>query len=199
VKGPKLQWGKRKRIGYTLAAALLLVLLLPVLLQKPIQKIFYPIRYEQQVRQWSAEYSLDPLLVYAVIRTESSFRPGAESSAGARGLMQMTEDTFHWLKSQIAPDETLTFGDLFEPNTAIRFGAYYLSISLQRYGGDFKTAAAAYHSGWGTVNRLLSDLQYTNDGLVLTQFPYDQMNHYVNKVQKSYNIYRELYQYKTHR
>ena len=42
---------------------------------------------------------LDPLLIYTVIRTESGFDPMAESEVGARGLMQITEVTFDWIKS----------------------------------------------------------------------------------------------------
>ena len=51
------------------------------------------------MEQWAAEYELDPLLVYAFIRTESGFDPAATSSVEARGLMQMTEETFIWLRS----------------------------------------------------------------------------------------------------
>ena len=85
---------------------------------------------------------MDPLLIYTFVRTESSFDPAAVSSMGARGLMQMTEDTFEWIKSKIAPDEPLTFDDLFDPACAVRFGAYYLRLCLDRYGGDVATAAA---------------------------------------------------------
>lgn len=44
-----------------------------------------PRKYSQQVEQWAAEYELDPLLVYAFIRTESGFDPAATSSVEARG------------------------------------------------------------------------------------------------------------------
>ena len=95
------------------------------------------------------------MLVYAFIRTESGFDPQATSSVDARGLMQMTEETFLWMRSKIAPEEPLTFADLYSPDTAIRFGCYYLHLCMVRYKGDVSTAAAAYHSGWGTVDQLL--------------------------------------------
>ena len=53
-----------------------------------------PRKYEQLVDQWAQTYKLDPLLVDAFIRTESGFDPVATSSVDARGLMQMTEETF---------------------------------------------------------------------------------------------------------
>ncbi len=149
----------------------------------------YPLRYTAEVERWAGEYGLDPYLVYSVIRTESSFDPSAQSSAGAIGLMQMTSDTFDWIKSRIAEDEPLVFEDLYQPGNAIRFGCCYLAISLERYGGDVPTAAAAYHSGWGTVDGLLAE----SGGEVLSEFPYRQMSHYVDKINRSYETYLRLY------
>lgn len=156
-------------------------------------KGMYPIKYKQQVQLWAKEYDVDPYLVYAFMRTESSFNPNAESGAGARGLMQMTEDTFAWVKSKIAQNEDLKFDDLFNPDVSIRFGTYLIAISLNRYGGDISTAAAAYHSGWGTVDKLLKDDEYTSDGKVLTKFPYRNMSHYVFKINKAYKRYVSIY------
>ena len=70
--------------------------------------------------------------------------------------MQITEQTFDWIKGKIAPEEPLTFDDLYDPETNIRFGSYFVSCCLLRYQDDLSTAAAAYHSGWGTVDALLA-------------------------------------------
>lgn len=153
----------------------------------------HPLKYTEEVERWSAEYGLDPLLLYAVIFTESGFKPAAESSAGARGLMQMTQDTFDWVKTKIAPTEELTFEHLYEPDVSVRFGAAFFSMCLERYGGDVSTAAAAYHSGMGTVDELLLVDKYTDDGVSLNEFPHRNMNHYVNKINNNYDKYRELY------
>ena len=149
--------------------------------------------YEQLVEKWAAAYELDPLLVYAFIRTESGFDPQATSSVDARGLMQMTEETFLWMRSKIAPEEPLTFADLYSPDTAIRFGCYYLHLCMVRYKGDVSTAAAAYHSGWGTVDQLLQIEEHSADGETLQGFPYNQMHHYVNKITACYQTYQRLY------
>lgn len=157
------------------------------------QRISYPIKYQKYVEKYAAEYRVDPYLIYAVIRTESGFDPKAVSSAQARGLMQMTEETFLWLAPQCAPGEELTFDDLFDPETSIRFGTYYLSRSLNRYG-DVATAAASYHSGWGTVDRLLEQDEYRLNENTLKEIPHNQMHHYVKKIERSYQTYCELYQ-----
>lgn len=153
----------------------------------------YPIQYEEYVTYYADKYSLDPLMLYAFIRTESNFDPMAESDAGARGLMQITEVTFDWIKSKIAPTESLTFEDLFDPETNIRFGTYFVSYCLLRYEDDLATAAAAYHSGWGTVDELLAQPEYSADGQTLDHYPYPQMRLYVRKITSSYQRYQEIY------
>ena len=181
-----------------LKTLVLLFLLCVVLLALPpvrrqVEQRLYPRKYNDLVEQYAAEYDLDPLLVYSFIRTESGFDPGATSSVDARGLMQMTEETFIWLRSKIAADEDLAFADLYDPDTSIRFGCCYLHLCLERYNGDVATAAAAYHSGWGTVDNLLRMEEHSADGQTLQGFPYSQMNHYVNKITSCYGAYQRIY------
>lgn len=158
-----------------------------------VRKIQYPLQYTEEVEKWAAEYEQDPYLFYAVIRTESGFDPNAVSSAAARGLMQMTEETFEWVKSKIAPDEDLTFDDMFVPDTSIRFGGWFLAYCMEKYGADVGTAAAAYHSGMGTVDALLEDPKYTDDGITVKDSPMRDMNHYMYKVKQAFERYHEIY------
>lgn len=171
----------------------MLLLCLPTAVRQ-VELQLYPRRFSAQVETYAAEYDLDPLLIYTFIRTESSFKPDAVSSVGARGLMQITEVTFDWIKSKIAADEDLTFDDLYDPAVNIRFGVYYFSACLERYHGDVSTAAAAYHSGWGTVDGLLESSDYTADGHILHTFPYQQMGLYVTKITRAYERYQALYE-----
>lgn len=181
-----------RRLVVLVCIAAVLLMALP-LLAREADRLLYPRKYSRQVEQWAAEYELDPLLVYAFIRTESGFDPAATSSVEARGLMQMTEETFIWLRSKIAPDEGLLFANLYDPETSIRFGCYYLHLCMERYNGDVATAAAAYHSGWGTVDALLQMEEHSADGETLQGFPYNQMNHYVKKITFCYAEYQRIY------
>ena len=158
-----------------------------------IERTLYPCKYSALVEQYAAEYDLDPLLVYSFIRTESGFDPDATSSVDARGLMQITEETFLWLRSKIATAEDVSFGDLYDPAVSLRFGCYYLHLCMERYNGDVATAAAAYHSGWGTVDALLQKEEHSTDGVTLQGFPYNQMRHYVEKITACYATYQNLY------
>ena len=187
---------RRRRLRLRLVS-LFLVVIVAVCAVPPLcnraEQFLYPRKYEQLVEKWATAYELDPLLVYAFIRTESGFDPQATSSVDARGLMQMTEETFLWMRSKIAPEEPLTFADLYDPDTAIRFGCYYLHLCMERYKGDVSTAAAAYHSGWGTVDQLLESPEYSENGTTLNRFPYEQMALYVKKINQNYETYRRLY------
>ena len=156
------------------------------------QRYTHPLRYESYVEKYSRENGLDKYLVYAVIKTESGFDPGAVSNVGARGLMQIMEDTFDWVKFRLG-DEDARYLDMYDPETNIRFGSYFVSYCLLRYHDDLATAAAAYHSGWGTVDNLLRMEEHSSDGQTLKGFPYNQMHHYVEKITASYAVYTRLY------
>ncbi len=156
-------------------------------------KIAYPQRYSEFVEEYSAEFNVPKELIYAVIHTESGFNENAQSDASARGLMQITNETYEWIKLMIAPNEDLSFDDMFDAKTNIRFGAYFLAVALESYGGDISTAVAAYHSGMGLVGDLLQSEEYSQDGKVLHTFPYEQMDFYVYKIENAFEKYTELY------
>lgn len=139
---------KRKRSVFLPLLAVLLVLALAgtVLFsafREKIDRWEYPQRYEEYVEYYAGKYGIDPMILYAFIRTESNFDPNVDSDAWARGLMQITEVTFDWIKTKIAPTEDLTFDDLYDPETNIRFGSYFVSYCLLRYDDHLATAAAA--------------------------------------------------------
>ncbi len=154
-----------------------------------VKKSTHPLKYSEYVEKYAEEFEIDPYLLYAFIKTESSFEPDAKSDAGAIGLTQITEETFSWIKLMLCPKEDIVFEDLYRPETSIRFGAYYISRCLGRYKGSVDTAAAAYHSGWGTVDKLLKQ----QGSETLTEFPYTQMKNYVYKINKAYTSYQEIY------
>lgn len=188
---------RRQKLLRTLLAVLVVLALAGTLLftafRRQVDAMEYPCRYSEYVEYYAGKYNIDPLILYSFIRTESNFNPNAQSNVGARGLMQITEETFDWIKSKIAPTEPLTFDDLYDPETNIRFGTYFVSYCLLRYQQDLATAAAAYHSGWGTVDDLLAQSEYSADGKTLDHYPYPQMRQYVRKITHSYQRYQEIY------
>ncbi len=86
-------------------------------------------------------YSVDPLLVAAVMEVESGFDPNAVSAMGAIGLMQVLPTTV-----ELYSDE-----DPFEPAVNVRVGVRYLRALLDQFDGDVTLALAAYNAGPGNV------------------------------------------------
>ena len=190
---------KKKTPGRRLLSLMLLLLFLAGAVHfiriglDALEKSLYPRKYQELVEHYAAQNDLDPLLLYSVIRTESGFDPKAQSNVDARGLMQITDETFQWIKSKIAPDEDVVFEDLYDPEINIRFGSYYFARCMARYNGHVGTAAAAYHSGWGTVDKLLKNEKYSDDGVNLHTYPYEQMGLYVQKIGRAYSRYQACY------
>ena len=79
----------------------------------------YPMEYQDIIAQKAEKYQVEPALIYAVIRSESNFRPEVESSAGAIGLMQLTPETFEWLQTKIHTGEPMDESALTDPDTNI--------------------------------------------------------------------------------
>ena len=156
-----------------------------------VMTALYPKKYSEYVEQYAAEYEIEENLLYAVIRTESGFDPDSVSSASAQGLTQITEDTFDWLMTKTG--EHYDFDDLFIPEIAIRYGAFFLSL-LQREYGVTETVLAAYHAGMGNVSSWLDDPEYSDDGRHLTKIPISDTAHYVHKVTTAMEKYEKIYE-----
>ncbi len=176
------------------AFALLLLLIAAYFIFEPsIDRALYPREYSELVERYAEQYGVPTNLVYAVIRTESNFDPNAVSSAGAVGLMQIMPSTFRWLSDDMF-GERLEDAMLYDPETNIRYGVYYLRRLYDRYD-SWQTACAAYNAGNGTVDRWLSDPSLTDrqGGLIPDRIPIGETRAYVEKVQKYYQAYCRLY------
>ena len=162
-----------------------------------IEKQIYPKpkEYAPFVEKYSAEYGVPEDMIYAVIKTESSFDSSAVSNKGAVGLMQMLPETFEWLTKDILRDH-LGAGMLYDPETNIKYGTYYLSRLYNRFG-DWDTALAAYNGGEGNVSEWLADSRYSTDGqkLIIDNIPkeFNETKNYVKKVNKALEKYKTLY------
>ena len=93
----------------------------------------------------SKKYGYDPLLLTAVIITESSFNNWARSNRGAHGLMQIRPATGRELAAEVRVQWQGT-PSLYDPETNITLGAYYLNKLFLRFG-DLGLALEAYNHG----------------------------------------------------
>ena len=115
----------------------------------------------------SSTHRLDPLLVLALIQTESNFQHTAVSPVGARGLMQIMPDTARYLADAWHRERGLTPAifrpeSLDDPLHNIRLGTYYLQ-GLRKQFRNIRLALTAYNLGPGEVqNRLDNDIEFSN-------------------------------------
>lgn len=182
------------RVGLPLVFLLLIVAAVYYIFFYPrqIEQTVYPLAYRQEIDQYSKQYGLDPARVAAVIYCESSFRPEAVSSAGARGLMQIMPDTGEWIAGKLGEGD-YTHEGLFEPERNIRYGCWYLNYLENRFDADIVKVTAAYHAGGGRVDEWLGNEAYSKDGETLSSIPSDATSTYVKRVQAAYAKYKEIY------
>lgn len=151
----------------------------------------FPMEYEALIRAHAAENEIDPALPAAVILAESSYLPDAVSNANAQGLMQLLPSTAQWIAEKFG--ETYAEGCLFDPDTNIRYGCWYLGFLTRRFNGNAVCAAAAYHAGQGTVDGWLANPEYSDDGATLKEIPSEATKTYVTRVLRYYERYKALY------
>ncbi|MBQ8072434.1 MAG: dephospho-CoA kinase [Clostridia bacterium] len=154
----------------------------------------YPLEYRDLITAGAEENNLQPAFVAAIIRNESSFQPRAESGVGARGLMQLMPETAQW----IADKTKMTgyaFDRMYDPESNIRFGCWYLNYLSRLFQGDPICVACAYHAGQGQVTAWLSDPSLSSDGvkLNLDAMADGPTKTYARRVIKAYGIYQTLY------
>ncbi|MFP4062403.1 MAG: transglycosylase SLT domain-containing protein, partial [Halochromatium sp.] len=149
----------------------------------------FPLAHMQLVHAAAAEHGLPLDWVYAVIRQESAFAPGAASHAGAIGLMQLMPATAREVatKTGRSPPQR---PDLTEPALNIALGTAYLAEMQRRFDGHPLIASAAYNAGPTTVRRWLPEAPMPGP-LWMTEIPYAETRQYVRRVLTYRIIYRQ--------
>lgn len=157
-----------------------------------VQLKIYPKDYSELVEKYSLQYGVDEFLVYSVIKCESGFDKNAVSTIGAKGLMQMTDDTFEWIQKKEGVKEPLSSENLFTPDVSVHYGVALLSRVLSEFN-DVKTAVCAYHAGSNAVRGWLKNEEYSKNGKTLDVIPYDDTRSYAERVVKVRATYKNLY------
>ncbi len=173
--------------GAVVSAGIVAGVLLGVVgdVDRAIQELTLPLRHEDVIRQQSREKDVDAALIAAVIYSESKFSDRT-SSAGARGLMQITPETANEIERH-SGGTTFKLGDLSDPEINIRYGTYRLRELLDRYGGDAVAALAAYNAGPTNVD------SWGGSELGLDDIRFPETRAYVEEVLDKQHAYRDKY------
>ncbi len=176
---------RRKKYGIIgLVVVAYFILRLPFLL--------YPRPYHELVETYAKHYEIDTAVVYSVMKVESKHNTQAISRSGAKGLMQIMDQTGAWGAQEIgivAYENNM----LFKPEVNIQIGCWYIAKLLRQYEGDLEVALAAYNAGSGHVAKWRSNPAYSQDGKHLHTIPFKETRLYVQKVKWHYTFYKWLY------
>lgn len=155
----------------------------------------HPLRYEELIEEKAGKYNLSPAFVAAIVLNESSFRPDAESSVGARGLMQLMEDTAGWIYEKMGGSGAYSFDSMYDAETNVEYGCWYLNFLSERFRGDPVLVAASFHAGQGEVQNWLNDSRYSQDGLTiaLENMIDGPTKQYATRVLNDYAAYKRIY------
>lgn len=135
--------------------------------------------------------SVDPSLVYSIMREESSYRPRVISPVGARGLLQIMRETGARLaaragRASFHPDE------LFDPKTNIELGSSYLGELGGLFPKRLSASIASYNAGPHVVREWNPEGSRSDDEWV-ESIPYAETQSYVKRVLRSIEAYRLIY------
>ena len=177
------------------------IFLITILLLLTIYKVFnierkilvylYPKKYEEYVYKYSEELNIDPMLTFAIIKTESNFDKKIVSKSGAIGLMQLMESTAKEQAEKL--DIEYTKEILYNPEINLKLGLNYFNTLLDYYKQNYVLAFAAYNAGLGNVQKWINEGIIQPTGSDIENIPFKETNMYVRKIMKNYEIYKKLY------
>lgn len=150
--------------------------------------LFYPVEYTEEIKAAAERHGLDPDLVCAIIKCESSWDASAVSGAGAVGLMQVMPATAQSLVALGLVDSgTYDPTNLSDAVTNIEYGCAYLEF-LQNNLSSTTEIVAAYNAGIGTVQEWLADGATLPEGI-----EYAETSAYLERVTAAYEGYAAAY------
>ena len=146
----------------------------------------YVMPYRDLVVSYSQQHGVDPAWVYGLIRQESRFVMGAQSSVGAQGLMQVMPATAREIARKIG----MSSGDLYTINGNIRMGTWYMADAKNNLQNNEVLATAGYNAGPGRARKWQGD---NMEGAIYAEtIPFNETRDYVKKVMTNATYYSSL-------
>ena len=156
----------------------------------------FPLRYLDAVNLNAAKHNLDSALIYGLMRQESMLDKNAESSVGARGLMQLMPETAKKVAKKLNEPWRSTL-DLYQPELNIHYGSYYFTDLLSRFGNQVAVACAAYNAGPNRAIKWLPAITPVPADIWIETIPFKETRKYVSSVLSYAMIYQDRIKKKT--
>jgi soluble lytic murein transglycosylase len=151
-------------------------------------------KFEPEIKAAAKRYSVDPLLVKAVIWQETRFHPDRRGRAGEIGLMQLQEPAaLDWAGAEHIQNFSHT--QCFDPGTNVLAGTFYLAKLLKRYtntDNPIPFALADYNAGRGHLLKWNGGAAATNSVVFIGQIGFPSTKDYVRSVMRRYALYKFL-------
>lgn len=153
-------------------------------------RLAYPQPWPEVMALHAASESIDPLLLWSLIRRESLYDADASGLAGEVGLTQVIPLT----GSDIAAGLGIAYqhDDLARPELAIRFGAWYLARQLEGFSDDPLMALAAYNAGPGNAARWEDEALLPGPDAFLAAMDFPSTRAYVRYVLETLAVYQAI-------
>ena len=155
-------------------------------------KLNYKLRYLSPFKditvRYAAQAGVDPAWVYGLIRQESRFVMGAQSSVGAQGLMQVMPATAREIAGKIG----MSSSELYTMDGNIRMGTWYMADAKRRLQNNEVMATAGYNAGPGRARNWQASSPL--EGAIYAEtIPFTETRDYVKKVMTNATYYASLF------
>jgi soluble lytic murein transglycosylase-like protein len=157
------------------------------------RRLSYPLAFWPQFKSVAKEAGVDPFLMMAMARQESTFRASIKSHAGATGVMQVMPATAKWMAKVDDNIKPHHVSHLESAVNSIRLGAFYLKRMSASYNGHLVHATAAYNAGPGNLNKWKKQFGAADLDTFIEAIPFSETKDYVKKVLGNYAAYHSLY------
>lgn len=171
---------------------LLILIIVLLIFTSIIVLSIYPLSYTEYINKYSKEYNIDPFLISAIINVESKYNKRAISHKQAKGLMQIGPGTGEWASEELEIKD-YNIDTLYDPETNIQIGTWYLDRLKNEFNNDINLVLAAYNGGSGNVQKWIKDKRYSHNGKDLHKIPFKETENYVKNVKSNYKIYKIIY------
>jgi soluble lytic murein transglycosylase len=151
----------------------------------------YPRAYRQFVEKYGPSGDNPPYYLYTIMQKESAYNPHDVSYADAIGLLQMIPPTSRRVSEKI--DFPYTDDALYDPESNIRFGAWYIGHLLKKFHGQIPIGAGSYNAGPRAMMRWLEKYRDRPLDEFIELCPYTQTREYMKKALDIYARYIYLY------
>jgi soluble lytic murein transglycosylase len=150
-----------------------------------------PVTQKQALYRLAGEAKVDPLLLAAIVRSESSFNPFAESSKGALGLMQLMPATAVAMAKELKINYQDS-DDLYSQEINLTLGTHYFAKMLRVFDGNLVLALAAYNAGPTRVRSWGLDPWGQDQEALIEAIPIPQTRAYVVRVLDHYRWFKRM-------